>query len=326
MTATAEQPESVDTAPAKRPRRLARLFILGILGVTLAGFFGSWYWGFDIIANARYQYFLAALPVLLIGGLRRDRVVLGVATAVLVANAVPMAPIFFGSGAEPSASSDSLRVLTFNVFHRNANFDEIIDVLETSDADVIFVHELSQALRRTIESELDGYAFAMEDGWGFASGSGALVRDGLAVVPTTLRIGPSSRFPTVALDLAGSTVDVVGVHPLSPVTPRRSRARDRTLDDVAAWAVTRPGEVVVVGDFNASPFSSAYRSFGRISGLSSTLNGAGWQATWPDMWGVFQIPIDHAFISDGLAVTNRMVGGHAGSDHAALIIDVAPAA
>lgn len=326
MTATAKRSGPDQARPNRDPAWLTRLIIVAVLGMTLGGFLGSVYWALDLLAHPRLHYLLTGLAALVVGLVRRDRVVLLAAASVLVINALTMASLFVGGHADPAAGAEPLRVMTFNLFHVNRDTDAILEEIASSDADVVFLHELSAPVRQVIEEDLGGYRFAMEDGWGFASGSAALVREGLEVVPTTLRIGPFQRFPSVTLAYEGATVELVGVHPLSPVTPRRSRARDRALEDVALWVTERPGEVVVAGDFNASPFSHAYRTFQDISGLRSSIDGAGWQGTWPNTWKVFQLPIDHAFVSDGLTVVERRVGGHAGSDHAALILDVAPAA
>ncbi len=326
MTASVKRSGPDQARPDREPAWLTRLIIVAVLGMTLGGFLGSLYWALDLLSHPRLHYFLIGLAALVVGLVRRDRVVLVAAASVLVINALTMAPLFVGGHADPAAGAEPLRVMTFNLFHVNRDTDAILDEIASSDADVVFLHELSATVRQVIEEDLGGYRYAMEDGWGFASGSAALVREGLEVVPTTLRIGPFQRFPGVTLAYEGATVELVGVHPLSPVTPNRSRARDRALEDVALWVTDRPGEVVVAGDFNASPFSHAYRTFRDISGLRSSIDGAGWQGTWPNTWKPFQLPIDHAFVSDGLTVVERRIGGHAGSDHAALILDLAPAA
>ena len=326
MTATADPTETAEAASPRRPAWLTRFLGFGLLGVTLVGFLGAWHWGLDLLSHARLQYAFLAIPVLLIGLVARDRVVLTLGVLALVINAGQIAPMYLGSTGDPALDSDRLRVLTFNVFDGNRDFEGIIDVVETSGADIVFVHEMGRGVRQALTDGLDGYEFAMEDGWGFASGSGALVRTGMDVTPTTLRAGPSGRYPTVSFEFEGENVDVVGVHPPSPTSPGRTRSRDRTLEDIALWARSRPGEVVVAGDFNASPFSSAYRSFETMSDLTSSIEGAGWQPTWPDGPAFLQIPIDHAFVSDGLAVTTRAIGPRAGSDHASLVIEIATAA
>ncbi|MEO0587954.1 MAG: endonuclease/exonuclease/phosphatase family protein, partial [Planctomycetota bacterium] len=81
---------------------------------------------------------------------------------------------------------------------------------------------------------------------------------------------------------------------------------------------------VVAGDFNATPFSSSFAALGR-AGLINSQRGHGWSATWPGELIPLGlgIPIDHVVHSADLTTVSRDVGPRLGSDHHAVVVDLA---
>ena len=88
---------------------------------------------------------------------------------------------------------------------------------------------------------------------------------------------------------------------------------------MADYLWLRDGPLVVVGDFNATPWSPALRTF--LDELD--LNGLNVAATWPVWFGFAGIPIDHALVSENLIITHIETGPNIGSDHRPVMIDVA---
>ncbi len=80
------------------------------------------------------------------------------------------------------------------------------------------------------------------------------------------------------------------------------------------------GPTIVMGDFNASPFSIMLHTFARDTGLRRLT----WLPTWPaNPLPLPQIAIDHVFVSDhwNLAA-GPWTGRAAGSDHRSVILEV----
>ena len=82
-----------------------------------------------------------------------------------------------------------------------------------------------------------------------------------------------------------------------------------------------PEPVLVLGDLNASPWSSHFRRFLRDSGLRDSAQGRGVQPTWPAGMPWLWIPIDHCLHSPQLQVVARHVGPNLGSDHYPVVVD-----
>jgi endonuclease/exonuclease/phosphatase (EEP) superfamily protein YafD len=127
--------------------------------------------------------------------------------------------------------------------------------------------------------------------------------------------GPPQIVARFGSELANLTV--VGVHTLRPPHFRSQFTQMRAL---ARQLVRIGGTRIVMGDFNATPFSRMARTFSRRSGLTRITS----LPTWPSRFaGLPQIAIDHIFLSPDLKVVGRVrIGNSAGSDHYPVIADI----
>ena len=151
-------------------------------------------------------------------------------------------------------------------------------------------------------------------------GSVALVRPDLST--ETVRFGDRAGV-VVDVTLDGRPLQIIGVHPRSPISSRAARSRVDTLEAVGRFVVASGTPSVVVGDLNSTPWSYPFRRLLRTAGLVDSERGYGWQPSWPTpLPGVLRIPIDHALVSPGIAVVDRTLGQSRGSDHRALLIEL----
>ena len=103
----------------------------------------------------------------------------------------------------------------------------------------------------------------------------------------------------------------------------RERERDGQLRDAARHAADLGARTVLIGDFNASPWSPIYDNVLEISDMRDSRRGFGVQATWIARFPAFlRIPIDHAFVTPDVEVIDRRVGPYVGSDHRAVVLDL----
>ena len=108
----------------------------------------------------------------------------------------------------------------------------------------------------------------------------------------------------------------------TPITPQRFTRRNEQFSIAGDILARLDSSRLVVGDFNATPWSADLRAFVTENGLS----GVNTLATWPVWLGFAGIPIDHAFVSHDLRILTFETGPDIGSDHLPLLIDVARAA
>ncbi|MDH3397831.1 MAG: endonuclease/exonuclease/phosphatase family protein [Acidimicrobiia bacterium] len=303
---------------------LATTLALALVFLTVAGFLGGIWWGFDLAAHFRVQYAALLLPVVAVSaGVRWRRTAL-VAGAALLVNLALIVPLYLVRPA-PSDGPATLQILSFNVTASNPERRTVIDYLAASGADIIFLHESStdweDALSR---SDLP---YEMVSSWEPGTVFGTLALIGKDATATVLPLGDFGQLSVeVTIELDGTEIKVLGTHPLSPVSSARTAARDEQLRTIGEWAARQDVPVVVTGDFNASTWSHGFSLVTGAAGLINSQRGFGVQASWPASHTLFSIPIDHLVHSPDLTTVERHLGENLGSDHFPLFATVARAA
>ncbi len=302
----------------------AGLLIVGAGAVlaTVAGFFGSWWWRLDLIANFRPQLLVLLLAVGIAYAMAYRRSVGAVMVAAAAVNAVVIAPLLLGSAGEAEAGAPQISVVTFNVTPSNPSRAVIVEYLRSSGADVVLLMESSFEWEAAVSKAELPYEIVAEVPDDRRFGITALARPGASA--QVIRLGPDQTpAALVRVPLGTEIISVLGVHPPSPTSADRAKQRDTLLAAAGDWAANADGPVIVAGDLNASPWSHAFRSLARRGGLTNSQRGFGLQPTWPDGWGPFMIAIDHALHTRDLAAINRETGPAFGSDHRPLLVTFA---
>jgi endonuclease/exonuclease/phosphatase (EEP) superfamily protein YafD len=295
-------------------------YCLGL--ATVAGFFGGSWWVLDLLAGFRHQLAVGLMICTLVAVLARWKktaVAIGLLAAVNLALVVPL---YIGPN-RPETSE--LRIVSFNVLASNRRFAEVVDFIRGSEADVVVLHEVTSRWEQEIEE-----AAAAFDDWpyeiteararGDLFGSLVLVEAG-AVVES---FGFALTDPRAIEILLPDGVALLAIHPLSPSSEFRAQQNDRQLLFAANWAAGQNGPTIVVGDFNATPWSYPFRRLVSSTELSNSARGFGLDLSYPaDGNPLIRVPIDHLLFSDGLAVVDRRLGPAMGSDHFPLTVDLA---
>lgn len=229
------------------------------------------------------------------------------------------------SGANPPAPSDArtLRVMTANVYAGQVDGISLVEAVAEEDVDVLVLEEVTAGLLATMDSAGLGelLPYRIGDPGDGAEGTMVLARDPLGQ-PTPL----ATTWDGWQVDVAGLTL--LAVHPISPV-------------DVAGWredhaevlsVATSVDADLVVGDLNATIDHPPMRDLADAGFRSvSELANEGWQPTWP-AYGVVEVlgiplprlvQIDHVLVGSRLAAVNAHAVGLPGTDHRALVAEVA---
>lgn len=299
--------------------RRARLAVGALLAASVLGFFGDAWWALDLFAHFRLHYALLVLPLLVFLLARRDRRWALVAGLVLALNAGFVAPLLW-TGTSDSKDARAVKLLVINVNRSNLDFAAVAKVIRKEDPDFVGLVEVHERWLDELSVALETYpyraAVPRDDNFGVALYSRyALVLDD--VIPQ-----PITEFPTVrAIAMVhGMRLQVAVLHLPPPIGPDWSRARDRHLQQWAKMRQSSTGRFVLMGDFNATPWSAAFRRVLRDAGMRRA--GPGIAATWPSALGIFGIPIDHVLIDGQLAPRGVKVGPDVGSDHRPLIVEI----
>jgi endonuclease/exonuclease/phosphatase (EEP) superfamily protein YafD len=96
--------------------------------------------------------------------------------------------------------------------------------------------------------------------------------------------------------------------------------RHRYLRHLAASLAAVEGPLILLGDFNVTPWSPDYRDLVAEAGLASASGGH--IATWPVWSPLLRIPIDHVFIRGPWSLLRAARGPDLGSDHYPILADL----
>lgn len=118
------------------------------------------------------------------------------------------------------------------------------------------------------------------------------------------------------LDWHGRPVILIALHPMPPLSQEFHQIRNRQLRGLFD-AATPNERVILAGDFNASPWSSAF------AGLKDTSlrRASGLRPTWPSLGGGWLgTPIDQVFASTAWHGAKESATHGIGSDHRAVTV------
>ncbi len=298
---------------------MSRGLPIGVAGLatslTIASFFGDTWWILDLLANFRVQLAAVCLLVLLLVALAQSLPAAAIAAIGLFINAAAILPFYLGP--VPSART-TLTVASFNLLSTNEEYEPVIEWIRDSGADVVFLHEGTEAWEEALDGADLPYEVVTTREPTFAFGTIALVPPGSEVVDHGF-----ARTGHRAVEVVVNRITVIGIHPLAPISAGDAALRDRQLQWAAERARSRSGEAMVIGDFNVTPWSRAFRRYFTRAGMLDARLGHGPQATWR-AGTIWQLPIDNAALTDRLGVRSSQVGPDLGSDHRPIIIEVGP--
>lgn len=297
--------------------------VLLLCVMTMGALLARNWWVFDLFTHFRAHYVLLALVLLVIALLAR-RFVAAVVTMICGAvHAVWLLPLFLApSVALTDVPGSDIRLATINMLSTNPTPERVIAVLDQYQPDIVALQEVTPWWPMAPAVVLDTYPYQAPLAWELGRSVTLISRYPITAHQMWSGGGMNLQFPVLSLDIDGRSITVIAVHPPYPGKPEHNRTRQAYLDNIAEAIRQLSGPVVVLGDFNATPFSPVLTDMVSTAGLRNAAEGFGYLATWPSSMGLLGIPIDQVFVSREFAVSQAVVGSEMGSDHAPFIMDV----
>lgn len=288
----------------------------GLLALTLAGSCGAWHWTLDLCSHFRWYYFVAATLFGILIWRKRRRAVMAVLGATLVWNGGLLAPYYLPSSQpDIAAGGATVSLISLNVYTGNTDKRAVNDYLRERSADLVVVMEVDERWERALAELHDLYPHQFIQSRPDNFGIGLLSREPLA--QSQFVNAGNTHLPTIVarVEREGRSFVIVATHPLPPIGASKTRERDSQLRAVADTVKTSSLPCVVAGDFNATPWSSAFRDLTARSGLRDSALGRGVQGSWNAKSPLIRLPIDHVLVPASAKVIRRAVGPNVGSDH-----------
>lgn len=303
---------------------------------TVLGYLGGWCWVMDLFAHFRMEYLIVQMiGCALLGVARRPRWSLAVLLFALL-NAREIIPFFLPTPQQHWVKHHEevlrnnglprLRVLQSNVLFTNTETQWIQLYLRQTQPDVAAFVE---ALNHWGPALLENPALRRQYPYYFhAADLLVMSRQPLRVIqPPSVQVGDPEHYFMVVETTSPDhrPVRLLVMHTGIPLTSRNAASLRRVFGLIAEktpeW--TAGGvPLVVVGDYNATPWSTFYQILLRSKHLYDGRTGFGPQPTWPAMLPLLYIPIDNTLMSRNLVMLSRRVGPYVGSDHFPVLNDI----
>jgi endonuclease/exonuclease/phosphatase (EEP) superfamily protein YafD len=143
----------------------------------------------------------------------------------------------------------------------------------------------------------------------------------VGVLPIGVRQEPAIQATLIAPQ--GRPLRLFGVHATWPMAPMSAYRRNEQFELLARQARATTGlPLVIVGDFNVTPFSPYFKRLLADGRLRSAADGFGWVPTWPSFFLPAGIQIDHALVNAAVTVQSFRAGAPDGSDHRPIVVDL----
>ena len=291
------------------------LYILlgGAVLAWIAGWFGHIFWFVDLFSHFQLHFLAGTLILSLIAYICRERRTAAaciVFAVCIMAGLITLAPPRI-SGTD---CKNTLKLVSFNVLTPNLEMNQVVEFLRAEQPDIIALYEINNIFAFALRPLLKYYPYNLvqpsSDNFGIALYSRVPLTN-IKLISTA-----SWDIPMIRADL-GDTL-ILATHTLPPAGKARTGERNATLqavEDALAENPARPA--IVMGDWNATPWSSPLRAIIKHTGLQSA-RANNWAGTWPSQWQWLGIPIDHIF-TRGYACGTTKTGPDLGSDHRPLI-------
>lgn len=271
-------------------------------------------WPFVLLEHFRVQIVVGALVVAFATGVLRIRGYFDVALIALCCHALWLVPDLTRAR-RPVPPGTKVRVLLLNVLRENSQFAEVRALIGDVKPDVIGLVEIDYRWVDGVALAVAGYQrleHPRRDNFGLAL---------YAKIPLTGHVEDVRGYPTIFAELAlpSGPLQIVLVHPIPPVSAAALDDQIAVLDSIVPHV---QGPTIVMGDFNATPWSRPFLRFVGRTGLCDSRAGFGLQASFPASTWTLRIPIDHLLASCSIGIADRYIERNVGSDHLPIVLDI----
>jgi endonuclease/exonuclease/phosphatase (EEP) superfamily protein YafD len=322
------------------------VFTITILGFLLSiGMLFSWSYPFELLTHFQVQYFWLLIITGLGGsicwwqGKLNNRIIILLWLFNLALNLAEILPWYLSTQQAVAEHSDVLRVMSFNICGNNTDTLAIVRSIQAVNPDLVMLVEVSPQMMEQItvslESEFPARFRSPGGGLGVLSKLPLKAAQGenFAGSDATNLVASILLHRGFANEYHQREIKLIGTHPMVPKGLDLFNYRNQHLQAISNYVKGTQESVILLGDFNLTPWSPYYRQLVQTTGLHNTRLGFGILPTWTRSsscaelpnWLIplLNIPIDHIFVSKDLQVVRTYTGENGNSDHAPIIAELA---
>ena len=272
----------------------------------------------ELFSHFRLQYFVAAVLLIIVFVVWRKYLYVGALIVVAALNATFILPWYISKDSVPNGLP--LKLIHVNVHSSNTEYQRLTDFIREENPDLFFLQEVNADWVAGTAGLLADYPYAYTEprsgNFGIAAYS-KLPFDSIAHVDS-----PPLDYPTIVATTTFNNrqVTIISSHPTIPVGRSLYEARNIQLESIAELVKNSGGDVVLMGDFNASVWDAHFKDLSERTNLRNARTGFGILPSWPTFLPFAMIPIDHMLVSTGIDVLDAHTGDRIGSDHLPLVV------
>jgi endonuclease/exonuclease/phosphatase (EEP) superfamily protein YafD len=316
------------TSLAQKIAWVIAVLLLLLTSIALGCSIGGWSFWPERLAHFQIQYWLGATLLVIVVILWRGR---HPALIALFCWAVLSANIFTWYLPASGATQPFVKIMFANVWETNRNHDPILAQVRAKNPDLAVFVEVNARWRKQLDSLNDIFPYSRDNKRGEVLYS-KIDLAGVEIVPEN----PSYVRTLIVRNIQhqGKKFTLVVTHPSSPANPAEFAKRNAHLQALAPALAKLSDNLIVVGDFNTTPWSPYYRQFVDDARLVNAQQGFGLAPTWTSLairklpgWlqPFLSVPIDHIFIRSGslkMRSTSFHAGAAIGSDHVPIVAEI----
>lgn len=212
--------------------------------------------------------------------------------------------------------------MSFNVYFYNRNLDRAVELIRAKRPDLLVLLEVIPPNRPGLSALEADYPYRVECWRERPCDALIFSRFPLTDIAAELP-APAFRRPlgAVRVDIEGRALTVFAAHLSLPYPLDRRDRQPGEIEAISAAIANVSGPRLMCGDFNAATWGATMQEL-RARTAMKILTGVG--ATWPTFLPRhLGIPIDHVLASDDLVMRTREVVDVPGSDHRAVVSEIA---
>lgn len=287
-------------------------FIYAVFAASILGYFSKFNFLFDICSHFRMQYLFFGLIILIFCIIRKKKTVTSLLVLLIVVSNI--FPVLGAIKTLDHTKKQGFTIEIINILSSNEKYDEAKKELLGNSPDIIVIEELDDEWSERLQPIKENYPYIYEisrdDNLGIALYSKIHISQ-----IRKLNLG-SMNTPAISAfcDYDGKVFELICAHVMPPFNQECFNSTKKTFEELARYVVENGHNVIIVGDFNSTPYSYNYKNFLKISQMKDLSNI--FHPTWPTFWfPPFRITLDHIFITKAFAVKDYSVQKNIGSDH-----------
>ncbi len=295
--------------------------ILGLAAVILGALFGKFHPLIDLFAHFLLPAIVGALVMALLAAFAGRTTTMLIFVGFTLALAALVWP-WVQQPAKVPATGPRFTLTTFNVYYNNPRLERVADLVRETKPDIVVLLEVVPRIRPSLDAVAAQYPYRVEcwqQQWGDAL---VLSRFPLTDIHASL---PEAKFRrpmgAVEVTIEGRKLTLFPTHLSLPYPLNGRDAQTGEIKEVVDTIAGVAGPRLVAGDFNASPWATTMALPQRQLNMTLLTGGDGsWPTFLPRAMG---IPIDHILATPELALRSRKLFTVSGSDHRAVLAEIA---